>query len=455
MFSRSRCGSLVTSVALKMWNHPSQRWLILICVICLLSFALANSLHGYANAEGHPVEISATLPGQLKFVHVIYRHGDRTPVDPYPTDPWGDRKFWPTGWGDLTNLGKQEHYDLGKWLRNRYSNLLPPLYSKENIYVQSTDVDRTLMSAQSNLAGLYEPQGEDIWNTDINWQPIPIHTSPERVDSILAAKAPCPAYDYELASLESSPEFKALTEKHRNLFAYLSEKGGRPVKTFIDAQYLNNTLFIENLYNMTLPEWTKKVYGREELTYVANFAFAISSYTRKLARLKAGPLLKDIFQRFKEKSSGSLKPDRSMWVYSAHDTTVASVLNALKLFELHSPPYTACIMMELRVDETNTPLVSIFYKNTTAEPLPLDIPGCGPSCPLAKLVNIYEDVLPVDWERECKLSTMMMTYEEANLGTATGILILIVIALLFASYGLMIYYRRRNYKLYTSYSQMA
>eukprot|EP00099_Drosophila_melanogaster_P015999 NP_524917.1 acid phosphatase 1, isoform A [Drosophila melanogaster] len=438
-----------------MWNHPSQRWLILICVICLLSFALANSLHGYANAEGHPVEISATLPGQLKFVHVIYRHGDRTPVDPYPTDPWGDRKFWPTGWGDLTNLGKQEHYDLGKWLRNRYSNLLPPIYSNENIYVQSTDVDRTLMSAQSNLAGLYEPQGEDIWNTDINWQPIPIHTSPEREDPILAAKAPCPAYDYELASLESSPEFKALTEKHRNLFAYLSEKGGRPVKTFIDAQYLNNTLFIENLYNMTLPKWTKMVYGREELTYVSNFAFAISSYTRKLARLKAGPLLKDIFQRFKEKSSGSLKPDRSMWVYSAHDTTVASVLNALKLFELHSPPYTACIMMELRVDETNTPLVSIFYKNTTAEPLPLDIPGCGPSCPLTKLMNIYEDVLPVDWERECKLSTMMMTYEEANLGTATGILILIVIALLFASYGLMIYYRRRNYKLYSSYSQMA
>ncbi|XP_026831711.1 prostatic acid phosphatase isoform X2 [Drosophila erecta] len=436
-----------------MWSHASQHCLILICVVCVLSFGLANTLSGYA--EGHPVEISATLPGQLKFVHVIFRHGDRTPVDPYPLDPWGDRKFWSTGWGQLTNLGKQEHYDLGKWLRNRYSKILPPLYSNENIYVQSTDVDRTLMSAQSNLAGLYEPQGEDIWNTDISWQPIPIHTLPEKDDPIVAAKAPCPAYDYELASLEASPEFKALTEKHKDLFAYLSEKGGRPVKTFIDAQYLNNTLFIENLYNMTLPEWTKKVYGGEELTYVSNFAFAISSYTRKLARLKAGPLLKDIFQRFQKKSAGRLSPDRSMWIYSAHDTTVASVLNALKLFELHSPPYTACIMMELRVDETNTPLVSIFYKNTTAEPLPLDIPGCGPSCPLAKLLNIYQDVLPVDWVRECKVSTMMMTYEEANLTTATGILILIVIVLLFASYGLMIYYRRRNYKLYTSYSQMA
>jgi len=190
------------------------------------------------------------------------------------------------------------------------------------------------MSAQSNLAGLYEPQGEDIWNADIKWQPIPIHTTPEKEDPILAAKAPCPAFDYELATLESSPEFKAMTEKHRDLFAYLSEKAGRSVKTFVDAQYLNNTLFIENLYNMTLPEWTKKVYGGEELTYVANFAFVISTYTRKLARLKAGPLLKDIFKRFEEKSSRRLDPDRSMWVYSAHDTTIANVLNALKLFEV-------------------------------------------------------------------------------------------------------------------------
>lgn len=77
-------------------------------------------------------------------------------------------------------------------------------------------------------------------------------------------------------------------------------------------------------------------------------------------------------------------------------------------------------MLELRVDNSNTPLVSVFYKNTTAEPQPLDIPGCGVSCPLKKLVKIYQDVLPMDWERECKRSTMMMTYEEANLGAATG-----------------------------------
>ncbi|EDV44076.2 uncharacterized protein Dana_GF16215, isoform A [Drosophila ananassae] len=451
MFSRW----LISSLAQKMWHYIHQRLLISLTVICLLLVGLGNALHTYANPEGQVPDMLATLPGQLKFVHVIYRHGDRTPVDPYPTDPWNNRKYWPTGWGQLTNLGKQEHYELGKWLRNRYSSILNTRYSNENIFVQSTDVDRTLMSAQSNLAGLFEPVGDDVWNPEINWQPIPVHTIPEKDDAILAAKAPCPAYDYELDKLESSPEFKELTKHYQDLFAYLGEKSGRPVKTFTDAQYLNNTLFIENLYNLTLPGWTDKVFGHEELTYAANFAFSIGTYTRKLARLKAGPLLKDIFQRFDDKASGRLDPDRSMWVYSAHDTTVANVLNALKLFELHSPPYVACIMLELRVDNSNTPLVSVFYKNTTAEPQPLDIPGCGVSCPLKKLVKIYKDVLPMDWERECKRSTMMMTYEEANLGAATGILILIILILMCASYALMIYYRRRNYKIYTPYSQMA
>nr|CAB59935.1 acid phosphatase-1 [Drosophila subobscura] len=447
-----------------MWNHSHQlccaKALLVIGVLCVLSFGIGNAVHipTYGSSEGEtrpPPDQLATLPGELKFAHVIFRHGDRTPVDPYPTDPWNNRKFWPTGWGQLTNLGKEQHYELGKWLRNRYKSLLGSRYTNEDIFVQSTDVDRTLMSAQSDLAGLYEPQGDDIWNPRIDWQPVPVHTVPEKDDSILAAKASCPAYDYELATLEASSEFQALHVRYRELLSYLTQNSGRLVKSFIDAQYLNNTLFIEKLYNMTLPVWAEKVYGKEELTYVSNFAFSIATFTRSMARLKTGPLLKDIFERFDKKLNNQLKPDRSLWIYSAHDTTIANVLNSLKLFELHSPPYAACIMLEMRVDDSNTPLVSVFYKNTTAEPLPLDIPGCGLSCPLKTLVKLYQDVLPVNWERECKRSTMMMTYEEANLGAATGILIFIITVLLCASYGLMVYYRRRHYNLYTSYSQMA
>lgn len=73
---------------------------------------------------------------------------------------------------------------MGQWLRKRYSSLLSKTYNKDEIYIRSTDVDRTLMSALSNLAGLYEPVAKDVWNPDIHWQPIPVHTSPEKLDSV-------------------------------------------------------------------------------------------------------------------------------------------------------------------------------------------------------------------------------------------------------------------------------
>ncbi len=30
----------------------------------------------------------------VKFVTVLYRHGDRTPIKPYPTDPYRNESYW-------------------------------------------------------------------------------------------------------------------------------------------------------------------------------------------------------------------------------------------------------------------------------------------------------------------------------------------------------------------------
>ncbi len=55
------------------------------------------------------------------------------------------------------------------------------------IHVRSTDVDRTLMSAQAMLAGLYYPPSEDqVWRAGLPWFPIPIHTEPIAQDFVSA-----------------------------------------------------------------------------------------------------------------------------------------------------------------------------------------------------------------------------------------------------------------------------
>jgi hypothetical protein len=52
------------------------------------------------------------------------------------------------------------------------------------IYVRSSDYNRTLMSAEVNLAGLFEPHGSQLWNQNLTWQPIPIHTVPRWNDPV-------------------------------------------------------------------------------------------------------------------------------------------------------------------------------------------------------------------------------------------------------------------------------
>lgn len=77
--------------------------------------------------------------------------------------------------------GKDRHFKLGQLNRERYEGFLSESYDPDEIYVRSSDVDRTLMSAQCHLAGLYPPtnQTNQTWNPDLIWQPIPVHTIPK------------------------------------------------------------------------------------------------------------------------------------------------------------------------------------------------------------------------------------------------------------------------------------
>ncbi len=86
----------------------------------------------------------------------------------------------------MTIAGIEQHHRLGGFLRNRYQSLLSPNYTKSEIYVRSTDVDRTLMSAQSNLVGLYPILNFTDGNVPI--QPIPIHTVSINLDFVCYIK---------------------------------------------------------------------------------------------------------------------------------------------------------------------------------------------------------------------------------------------------------------------------
>jgi len=372
--------------------------LIVIFMIQIL-LASCNGSESFASTND-----TKAAGGTLRLLHVLYRHGDRTPIEPYPNDPYKDISYWPVSWGQLTNKGKERHYKLGNYIRVRYNDFIPHKYSSDGVFVRSTDIDRTLMSAESHLAGLFPPTDDQLWNPSLQWQPIPVHTVSKDEDLLLSLSSPCPLYDKLLNELNQSPEIQAMIAKNKDLFAYLTEKSGRNVTTFEDVEFLYDVLFIETRFNMTLPNWTHGVYP-EKLKPLSDFSFAMKAYTKEMQRLRGGPLVKEMAAQMSDVAK-SLST-KKLFMYSAHDVTVAAFLSALGIFDGIQPPYASMVMVELHEIRPKEFGVQIWYKNVSRdsmEPYLLTVPGCQSLCPLERFNELIRPVISENVKDECSLS---------------------------------------------------
>ncbi|XP_044261275.1 venom acid phosphatase Acph-1-like [Tribolium madens] len=338
----------------------------------------------------------------LQLLHVIIRHGARTPADTYPNDPYINETFYPVGWGQLTNKGKLDLYNVGKFLRRRYDKFLGAHYTPDIFYTQSTDVDRTKASMQMINAGLWPPEIEQKWGP-LDWQPVPVHAEPLAQDSLLLVRRPCANYHLELDHVLQLPPIKKKFQENEKLFQELSDKTGKTVKNFDDVQDIYSTLKAEEGFNLTLPDWTKNYYPHR-MTPPTIFSYVLNAYSDKLKRLKGGVLLKKLISDWSSKAEGKLSPaQRKAYLYGGHDSTITNLLSALGVWDPQIPDYGIMVLLELSQDRiTRNFGVEIFLRNSTGEPHKLQIPGCGEFCPLDKLIELRSEVIPENWDEECK-----------------------------------------------------
>ena len=83
----------------------------------------------------------------------LTRHGAR-----YHVNDFGDGNQTRQFWGELTAVGMRQHQNLGKIFRKEYIDKLQFLssdYKYGEIDVYSTPYNRTMLSIQSQLYGLY------------------------------------------------------------------------------------------------------------------------------------------------------------------------------------------------------------------------------------------------------------------------------------------------------------
>lgn len=136
---------------------------------------------------------------------------------------------------------------MGKYLRRRYDKLIGPEYSHKNVYIRSSDTDRTIMSALCNSAGLFPPAEKDVWMSNLDWQPIPIHTVALNEDYLIYQAIPCNKSDKLSKEIIESVE---LYEKYSNLMKYIEKQSGSKMRTIMDLNDVYNSLFIEKLIGL-------------------------------------------------------------------------------------------------------------------------------------------------------------------------------------------------------------
>ncbi|XP_075226554.1 testicular acid phosphatase homolog [Lycorma delicatula] len=336
--------------------------------------------------------------GSLELVAILHRHGDRAPLHFYKNDPYKDeKKYWPNGLGQLTNEGKRKLYNLGKVFREEYKTFIPK-YSAQAVRVNSSDMDRAHMSAAALLAGMFPPEGNQIWNDQLIWQPIPIHSVPNTQDKILAPLAPCPRFWAEhkkVLSLLSKLE----TPKDKKMYKYLTKYTGQNITSVCEALSIYDTLLVEERNGFILPQWTKNVYPYR-LLEKASICPSTFTWNNIMKRIFGGPMVKEIVHQFQEKSEGRIK-DMKLFLYSAHDTTIISLFRALNFKNYLLPDYGASIIFELH-KKNNKYYVKMFYAHSAEiVPYEVEIPKCIVPCPLHKLSHITQYVRSVNWDTQC------------------------------------------------------
>lgn len=385
----------------------------------LLLFCLVRSTSGN--------EAAPSSDGRLALVISLCRHGDRSPLFSFPSDRLPLSR-WPDGAGQLTPVGVRAHYDLGRALRARYVDdlrFLSPAYRPSEVHVRSTALDRTLMSAYAQLAGLFPAGsasatdvrtrfgGEQVNETEACLpglrQAVPIRSVPREDDGLLIVGGNCPRWGRLMAAKRSSRAWRRQERAAQDVLRELTAAtDSKEALSLAEVPHVFDTWTVQRAHGVPLP------LSGAPMERLYNDAGALADWSRNLTnagveahRLRAGLLLHEVAKRARIAVANAvdvpLSPPqaalhRRFVVLSAHDSTMAAALAALGVFDGHNPPYNSTLVWEFYAAESapaDDPFrgasVRILFNR-----VPVQLASCGgrERCPLNEYLGATEDVTP-------------------------------------------------------------
>lgn len=355
-------------------------------VMALALGTIAAFATQFAQAESPPV-----------FALVMWRHGDRSPVECFPTAEVECASRWPDGFGMLTPLGMHFGMQLGELLRLRYDAIVPRNYTRTGIEVRSSDFDRTLETAESVLTGMFPPgSGPSLADgsaalTGLRLQPVPEHTVAQSQDTLLLAYSPgsCPAIA-EADTAEQNADaasWNAVERRWDAIRPAVKQATGLPddALTISNMYAVWDTITCDLAHNYVLPpglEGNQSLLA--ELEQIADFTLRHIFASPQQQKLAAGRLVAEISERLQAAADNRPQPGWQpdtfpvdqrtrpevavgprFWGYSAHDATIVALLQALQVYDGVHPPYASSVAVELfNVTQGQADLAMRAFYNT-------------------------------------------------------------------------------------------
>jgi hypothetical protein len=324
----------------------------------------------------------------------------------------------------------QQEYQLGSRLRKIYIDqyhLLPNSYAAGTLLVQSTYFDRTIMSAQSLLAGLYPlGTGPRLPHSQLPALPqaqqvIPIHVIPENQASMFIPELNEKSALLTKQYAHQTPEWIHKTQAVQSNFPAWSKSLGITITQLDQLQALANTLYIRQLYQIPLPQGLSQK-DAEKIMATGEWAVGTSFKDPRIDEPTGGVLLERLSNDFirasssaedlknqpDPKKSGYLEDQQSglkYLLFSAHDSTLLTLMGVMGAPLKGTPPYASDLHFELFDNGSNEPKGSKNSDNSksskaesryeihvTFNGKPVIIPGCHESnvCSLSEFSELVQ-----------------------------------------------------------------
>ena len=313
---------------------------------------------------------SAFASDQLVMVVAVTRHGDRTPFDQITNSPID----WKNEAAELTPTGMNQLFHIGLSYHKNYietQKLLPEKFNNKYVAVYSSDTNRTMMSAESLLYGLY-PLGSGALLPDgqaalpKRFQPIPIRMIPAESSLIMT---PYPDYlKIMKENVYGQTEWQLTEQRNQTNFASWSKILGNKIAGLNDVMTVADVLLVRSKNNIPLPAGLTDS-AQAQILKLYSWALAYEYQTKKVSTICGGELLQRIGNDISTKIANT--NDRRFVYYSGHDLTILPLMTLMNHPLTQAPGYAAHIEFELYQDDAKNYSIKLIYDGKQVDQYPL------------------------------------------------------------------------------------